>query len=307
MAAIMTYLLVTVGGIVCVTDSSRGCPDWPGCYGKIVPPLRTDAIIESVHRLLAALTSVAIVAAAIVGWRRSRSIRWVSWPPLIAVAFLLAVNVFGALVVLRGLSPSMAAVDLGSALMVLALMLTASVVAASHYDYPRMPNRLSFRNPFAKLALLTLFATFIVLVSGPLVADPGSTERCLGWPLYADQTISADLLGRLQVARTFGPRRLVGGATGILAIATVIQAWRTQRRQTGILRAATGAGVLLLAETMVGALMAMRGSGVWLLVVYAALAAGFWAVLVVLVVMAGLPSPGLNRVRWEEGADERAR
>jgi heme A synthase len=290
-----------------VTDSSRGCPDWPGCYGKIVPPLRTDAIIESVHRSLAALTSVAIVAAAILGWWRSRSIRWVSWPPLIAVAFLLAVNVLGALVVLRGLSPSMAAVDLGSALTVQALMLMASVVASSGYDNPRMPDRLSFGNPFAKLTLLTLFATFIVLVSGPLVASPGSTERCLGWPLFAGKTISAGLLGWLQVARTFGPRRLVAVVAGILVTATVVQACRTQRGQAGIVGAATAVGVLLLVETVVGALMAMRGSGVWLLVVYAAVAAALWAVLVVLVVRAGLVYPGLRRIPGEEGADDRAR
>ena len=132
-ATIMTYLLITMGGIVCVTNSGQGCPDWPGCYGKIIPPMRTDAIIEYVHRLTVVLTSPLIIAAAIVGWLRSRSIRWVSWPPVIAVVFLFAVIVFGAVAVLRGLSPGGAVVDLGLALMVLALMLTASVVTFSRH------------------------------------------------------------------------------------------------------------------------------------------------------------------------------
>ena len=73
-AAVMTYLLITTGGIVCVTESGLGCPDWPGCYGRILPPKRMDAIIEYTHRLVAALTSPVIIAAAIVGWR-SRSIQ----------------------------------------------------------------------------------------------------------------------------------------------------------------------------------------------------------------------------------------
>jgi cytochrome c oxidase assembly protein subunit 15 len=289
-AAVMTYLLVTLGGIVCVTDSSRGCPDWPACYGKIVPPMRTDAIIESLHRFLAALTSGVIVAAAIVGWRRSRSIRLVSWPPLIAVALLLAVIVFGALVVLRGLSPGMAAVDLGSALMVLALMLMASVAAFSLHENPALPDLLSFRSSFAKLTLWTLVAVFIVLVSGVLVADTDSPVRCLGWPLYSGRLIPVDPRGWLQLAR-----RLVGAVASILVIAVVVQAWRTQRGQTAILRAATVVGVLLVAETMVGALMAAGGLGVLLMVIYVAMTAALWALLVVLAVLAGLASPPSQR------------
>ena len=128
-ASTLTYLLVVLGGIVCVTNSSRGCPDWPACYGRLVPPMRLDSILEYAHRVLAALTSLCIVASAAVGWRKARSIRWVSWPPVIAIAFLLAVIVFGALVVLRGLEPGLAALDLGSALMVLTLMLAATVMA----------------------------------------------------------------------------------------------------------------------------------------------------------------------------------
>ncbi len=288
-ATVMTYLLITMGGIVCVTESGQGCPDWPWCYGQIIPPMRMDAIIEYIHRLLAALTSPFIIAAAIVGWWNSRSIRWVSRPPAIAVAFLFAVIVFGAFAVLRGLSPGIAAVDLGLALLVLALMLTASVVAFSRHDNPALPDRLSFRSSFARLTLWTLVAVFIVLVSGVLVADSGSIVRCLGWPLYSGRLVPVDLHGWLQMGR-----HLIAGVASVLVVAVVVQAWRTQRRQAAILRAATVVGVLFLTETIVGALMLTGGFTVFLLVIYVATAAALWALLVVLVVLAGLASLSIS-------------
>jgi cytochrome c oxidase assembly protein subunit 15 len=183
-ATVTTYLLITMGGIVCITESGLGCPDWPGCYGQIVPPLRMDAIIEYTHRFIAVLASPLIVVSAIVGWRKFRSSRWISWPPVLAVVFALAVVVFGALAVLRGLARGVAAVDLSSALMVLTLMVTATVVAFYHRDKPAQVDRLSFGTPFARLSLGTLVMLFVVLVSGVLVADQGSMARCLGWPLY---------------------------------------------------------------------------------------------------------------------------
>jgi cytochrome c oxidase assembly protein subunit 15 len=284
-AAIMTVLLIALGGVVCATESSQGCPDWPWCYGRLIPPLRMDSIIEYTHRLFAGLTSLLIVAAAVLGWRDVRSIRWVSWPPVIAILFLLAVSVFGALAVLRGLSPGLAAVDLGSALMVQALLLAATVVAFKRRQDPTLPNWLSFRSPFARLVLWTLVAVFAVLVSGVLVAQGGSIVRCLGWPLFTRQFAQPDSPGWPHLAR-----HLVAGVTALLIAAIVIQAWLTQPRAPSIRPVATSLGVMFLTELAIGALVVTRDFSLFLLVTYVVVAAILWGLLVVLVVLAGLPT-----------------
>jgi cytochrome c oxidase assembly protein subunit 15 len=285
-ASVLTYLLVTMGGIVCVTESGQGCPDWPGCYGRAIPPMRTDAIIEYTHRLVAALASPFIIAGAILGWRKYRSIWWVSRPPVLAVVLLLAVSVFGAFAVLRGLPPGLAAIDLGSALMVLAFMLVATVVAFYRRGNSAPPDRLSFRGSYARLALWALATAFIVLVSGVLVAESGSMVRCLGWPLYSGRLPPDDPRRWLQIAR-----RLIAGLASISIVAVVVQAWRTQNRHAGIRRVAAATGVAALLEILVGALILVRGSTTLLLVVYVAAAAALWGLLVILVVLAGLASP----------------
>jgi cytochrome c oxidase assembly protein subunit 15 len=286
----MTWLLVVLGGVVCITGSSRGCPDWPACYGQLVPPLRLDSMLEYTHRVLALLTSLLIVASAIVGWRNARSIRWVAWPPVIAIAFLVAVVVFGAMVVLRGLEPGLAVLDLGSALLVLALVLAATVVAFFGYKDPALPDRLSFQDPFARLALWTLVAVFVVLVSGVLVAEDGSMVRCLGWPLFGGRLDLSEARGWLQ-----GVRRLAGGLAGVLILLVLVQAWRVHEQQWAIRSVATAVGMAFLVETAIGALLWMHGFSVGLYVVYAAAATALWTLLVVLVVWAGLLSSGPTR------------
>jgi heme A synthase len=248
--------------------------------------MRTDAIIEYTHRLTAALTTPLIIAGAILGWQRYRSTRWVSRPLVIAVGLLLVVSMFGALAVLRGLPPGLAAVDLGSALMVLALVLAATVVAFSRHDDPALPGQLSFHSSYARLTLWALATVFIVLVSGVLVAESGSMVRCLGWPLYSGRLAPDDLRRWLQMARG-----LIAGVASILVVAAVIQAWRTQQNHPEVRRIATATGVAALIETLVGALLLVHGPTTPLLVVYTAAAAALWGLLVILVVLAGLASP----------------
>jgi heme A synthase len=286
-ASVVTYLLIVMGGVVCMTGSGLGCPDWPMCYGQVIPPVDMGAIIETTHRFLAALTSPLIVAAAVMGWRKHRSIWWLSRPPAIAVALVLAVVVFGAFAVLTGLPPVVAAVDVGSALMVLALILTTWEVARARRDDPALPDRLTFRAPFARLTLSALTTVFLVLVSGPLVADVGSIARCVGWPLYGAVAGAAEVGGILPAVR-----RALGVTAAVLIFAVLIQAFRLHRRHAAIVRGAAALAMAVVVEATIGTLMATRGFTLICGVGYAAAAAGVWALLVVLAVLAAMAPDG---------------
>ncbi len=83
---ILCFGIVVLGAYVRLSDAGLGCPDWPGCYGKIlVPaaevaeahaghaerPLETaKAWKEMVHRYFASSLGLLIIALAVFGWNR---------------------------------------------------------------------------------------------------------------------------------------------------------------------------------------------------------------------------------------------
>ncbi len=217
LAAVFTVLLIAMGGVLCVTQSIRSCPDWPGCFGKLIPPLETSPILEFTHRLLAAGSGLLVFGAAIAGLVRARRLRWIVIPPLAASILVVEVSYFGAMVVLRGISPGWAAVDVGSALLVVALMVTAAVVAHARKFHPALSDRLSFRDPFARLILVTVAVVYGVLVSGVLVAGKNSMTACLGWPIYSAQLFQMDSLGAGNILR------LILSFAGIILIGTMLR------------------------------------------------------------------------------------
>lgn len=282
-ASSLTYVLIVMGGIVSTTASGLGCPDWPTCYGQIVPPVQIAAIIEYTHRFIAALTTPLIFAAAVIGWRNYQAVRLISRPPILSIVFLIIVIILGALTVLRGIPPWLAVIDLGSALLVLALMLTATAAACLQRANFKLPDRLALRGSFTQFALWTAVGVFVVLVSSVLVVDKDTVMRGLAFPLYGERIDLDNFQGWLRAAR-----HLLGAVTSLMLVAVVVQAWRTRQEHPATVRTATILGTLFMIETIVGLLLAKTGAAIPLQITYVAAAVGLWAGIVVLTVLTGL-------------------
>lgn len=281
-AALMVYVLVLSGGIVCITDASHGCPDWPTCHERWFPPNQVDSIIEYSHRLLTPLTLPFLIAAAVVSWRRYRSERWILIPTFGAIACLAVVVFFGALVILTGLPRGWAAVDLGTALVALALMVMAASGMSARFRSAEEDLRPSLTSGFSRLAMATTATVYSVLVSGVLVSRPGALMRCLNWPGVVGLGRPEDLFGWLYLARF-----ALGLLASVLIVVLVVQAWKSQRHNPLLVRDTTIAGVLLAIATAIGVLMPTPDNGIVMPALSMATAAALWAVLVAVVMRSG--------------------
>ena len=87
---VLALLVVVMGAFVRLTDAGLGCPDWPGCYGRLVVPDHATAATElggayagrpleagkawreMIHRYLAGSLAVVCVALAALAWLNRR-------------------------------------------------------------------------------------------------------------------------------------------------------------------------------------------------------------------------------------------
>jgi heme A synthase len=128
-ATVLTYCLITLGGTVRATGSGLRCPDWPFCYAQTYHSGTYHTFLEQFHRFTAATVSILIVllVIGILMWTRHDRILLTL---AVAVPILLVVQiVLGGLTVLWQLPPQIITAHLGTALVLLALVIIIAVLS----------------------------------------------------------------------------------------------------------------------------------------------------------------------------------
>ncbi len=278
--AIATYVLVIVGGIVRVSGSGLGCPDWPLCQGRVVPALQGATLVEFSHRVTTTLVTVLILASAFLAWRRYRSDKVIFRSAILAVALLALQIVLGGITVLFELPPAIVGIHLGNA-----LLLFAAVIAATMFAWHPWSARVGARDPrdrLPRLALASTIGAFILILSGTVVTGTLARYSCTTWPLCDNQLIPGG--GILPIIAA--AHRYVAAVIGLLILYTLIYTWRTRRHIPQLMTASVIAAILFVFQVSEGAVNVFLAYPVLTGVLHLASAAAVWASMVVFTILA---------------------
>ncbi len=277
-------LLVGWGGLVRATGSGDGCPDWPRCFGRWIPPLEEHALIEYVHRLLATLVVPLIALVAVAAWRRYREVPRVRWPAAAALGLVLLQAALGGVVVLTGLNPGWVTAHFAAAMAVLALqvdVLTASLMLEAPGGPQPEGGRAGTLDPgFARLTAGTAAVAFVLLLVGTYVRAENAGLVFLDWPLMDGRLVPT--LGG--VATLMFAHRLLAAILVLLVLWTAVRARALEPRSRPAVVLSTTALVLVAAQVMVGAANVWARLAPAAVAGHVALSALLWGVLVALAV-----------------------
>lgn len=242
--AALTVIVLT-GAAVRLTDSGLGCPDWPRCYGRAVPPLSFHSLVEYGNRVFSAgigFVAVGAFVAALLRTPRRRDLIWIAALPPIGC---LGQGILGAFTVRHHLAPGFVMAHFGLSMLILVAAVALVFRARQPDDGPGRPpatDRVTvwLVRFLGLLGAVTIFAGTVATASGPHAgADDGQLihrlhfkgAETLVWVIHRHATFAAAL------------------GCG------VILAWFLARRRgenPALVEALTVAGVLMAAQGLLG-------------------------------------------------------
>lgn len=178
---VLTYVLLVFGSTVRVHGAGLSCPDWPLCFGRLVPEYDFKVYLEFGHRVWAGGVSLGFLTMGALAWRAGS---FTALPSLrraygLAVIALGAQVVLGGLTVLHLLAEWTVAGHLITGNTFCALLLWCALELGEAESAPR-------RDPVPVLgrglALVLLLLVPSQLVLGGLVSSSGAGLACAEWP-----------------------------------------------------------------------------------------------------------------------------
>lgn len=231
--AIATLLLMAVGSATRVMNAGLACPDWPLCYGQLVPTrqMNLQVFLEWFHRLDAALIGLSAIAlASLAWWYRQVLPRWLPWAATFALFLIVFQGVLGGLTVTELLRFDIVTAHLGTA-----LLFFSTLIAIGTALLPYKGTRVA-----GKLRWLGISATVLVYLQsilGGLVGSRWALHQCFAGSQLCS-VMNAHILGVVPPT--------------LATIAVVWFAWKTPGLQPNLRVLANAAAVLVSVQILLG-------------------------------------------------------
>ncbi len=230
---IATLLLMAIGSATRVMNAGLACPDWPLCYGKLVPmaQMNLQVFLEWFHRLDASLIGFGALALMVLSWwHRQELPSWLPWASTFAQGLIVFQGVLGGLTVTELLRFDIVTAHLGTALL---YFMTLLVIGVSMMPYTGTGN-------VGKLPWVGLTAAILVYVQsliGGLVASQWALHQCFG-------------IAQLCTVMNSHIAGVVPATVATLTL--VVMVWRTSALHPLLGKLANWAGVLVVAQIGLG-------------------------------------------------------
>lgn len=251
---VAAFAQVTLGGIVRVTGSGLGCPDWPLCHGQIIPPFDFATLLEYSHRLSASLLGVLVLGTAITVLMRYRHIRWGKNSILTALALVVVAAILGGATVLTELAWWLRLIHLAVAEGAVAALVIAVVVSwrvgVARQDDPDAHVEAGAN----KLIVASLIGVFLLILSGSYIVGAGYGSSCGTWPLCNGSLFPE---GRAYIEHM--GHRYFAAIIGLLVLAVAYKAWQLRVRLPSLGWSGALLFLAFVAQILVGAFTVWLG------------------------------------------------
>ena len=174
--ALATFVLMAIGSATRVMNAGLACPDWPLCYGQLIPQnqMNLQVFLEWFHRLDASLVGFGTIVLAGLGWwKRQELPRWTPWMCSLSLFLVVFQGILGGLTVTQLLRFDIVTAHLGTALLFFSTLLTLSLLLR-----PYSP--LATAHPLKPISFVALLLVYAQSLLGGVVASRWALHQCLG-------------------------------------------------------------------------------------------------------------------------------
>jgi heme A synthase len=283
---VWTLFLLYLGSVVHATESSLACPDWPTCFGTMVPEMTGGVFWEHLHRLVAGGLILFFLLATYLAWREGPRFGWVKGWTLVGITLLLIQAVLGGITVIYKLPDAISTSHLGLAFLFLALSTVLFTTTSSSWDKGIGPVRES-RSLLRSTATAAALLTFTQSLVGAAVRHTDAGMACPDIPLCLGQFLPP--LDNGLVALHFGHRALGIVLFGIVLLVGHLAFWRGGTRRMRVLGASLAA--VVTAQLLLGFYSVFFRLAVVPVSLHTLLAATLLTLCVALVTLTWAPSP----------------